>query len=1167
LSDERLVSGFILKNLGEGIASGSMQATAVLADMTGFTRLTDEAMRRGEVGAEWISGVLSRAFTPFIDFVCEQGGFIAEFEGDASLAVFPGSRPELLERSKQVLAKISRATGEDISFSTAVSTGEISWCTSGVKGNLYQLFYGNCVSDVFGRDNCLLEDAEWRPPAGKGAVFFPDALTGRDFSGEFRTVFPVFLSLEVSSTGEAQLFFDSVCGLAVEMNGFLNGTHLRGSEATALVVFGAPGALENDARRCGEFAFRIRSQFPSAQGGVSAGTAYAGFVGSKSRCSYTVLGSTVNLASRLCDRAEAGEILVNDEFGKLVSSYFAVVEGDILRLKGFGELQQSFRLQHQTADTEWSTESSVFVGRNSEKNRLAEIFNTTEKLAIVNITGEPGIGKSRLLKQFISSCAPDVFTMIIAGDELMASRSLHPWQEVFRTLPADTISALLQKPGVSELRGELQWAEEHLNMFHDDSLLFSSSHENTVYSISVFLNSLARSGKFIIGIDNPGQLDSESLEILQSFVVNSEHSAGLIVTTSRLTNAVPEFLTGGSSVELQPFSIGETVKKLSADTGFTVRDRVAEMLHEKSAGNPLYLEELSRIIQHDQMKGTWSKWQDTQHLLPISLGSLLESRIDHLPDNMKEAVAVASVLGSEFDPEILKQILSTGLSPVEEGLSLGIWKPSSRGKIAFRHHLLRETSYKMLLTSRRRRIHRLAADVLLKLYPEPAGEYLIRLAMHAAKADYTEVALEYLEPAADNCRSAHQNLVAIELYTELERITEESDVKMRARGKTGAVLEVLGRWEEAVELCKESIRLSDSSSDMLQHSGRMRVSLGKIYMQRGYYNRAIEVLEEAEKILSGFHETYLAAVYANLGATWMHRGDYGKAGRYLREWKEIAQRSGDMKSVVMAVGTIGALAERMGEKQKVIENCHLQAKLAQQTGQDHLLGIAYYNLGNNALAEGDYEQAESYFRKDLNICRKLGYRHDESVAMGALSTILCYRGMYKKAYEYAAFFVTVSRILGNRYRELSALVDLMIVQMYTDELEEAGKTIELRVSIAGKMNMKDAVAENYFFQAILELLKENFESALLFIQKAITFSRENNISPEPQYHCVAGVLHTLSGDITTGKDCFERLESQLELKIPSGTGLLGGFVLALEKIGFSSFVDLVRRAINRYHSA
>ena len=1020
---------------------------------------------------------------------------------------------------------------------------------------------------MFGRENSLPDDAAWKLPAGEGICFFPDILTGREFSGEFRTVFPAFLSIRVSSTGEAQSFFDSVCDLAAEMNGFLNGTHLRGSEASALVVFGAPGALENDARRCGEFVYRMRRSFPSVHIGVSAGTGYAGFVGSRSRCSYTVLGSTVNLASRLCDSAETGEILVNDEFGKLVSSFFSVEEGDDLQLKGFTELQRSFRLQQQIADTEWNSESGVFVGRKGEKSRLAEIFNTTEKLEIINITGESGIGKSRLLNQFITSCTRDVFTMVISGDELMASRSLHPWQEALRTLPAGTISVLLQNPGISEIRGELEWAEGHLNSFQDDSLFSSSSRENILYSISVFLNSIALSGKFVIGIEDPDLLDLESLKVLRSFVLTNESSAGLIVTTSRLINVVPEFLRGSSPVELPPFSIEETVKKLSADTGFTVRESVAKMLHKNSAGNPLYLEELSRILRQDQMRGTWSEWQDTQHLLPISLGSLLESRIDHLPDNMKEAVGVASVLGSEFDPEVLKRILLTDSSCIEEGMSLGVWKLFGRGKVVFRHHLLRETSYKMLLLSKRKRIHRNAADVFLELYPEPAEEHLINLAIHAAKADYREVALKYLEPAADYCRTAHQNLIAIELYTELERLTEDPDVEMRARGKKGAVLEVVGRWEEAFELYEASIRIADSSPDMLQHSGRMRVSLGKIHMNRGNYDRAVEVLEEAESMLAGFHETFLAAVYANLGATWMHKGDFSRADRYLQEWKDIAQRAGDMKSVVMAVGTIGVLAQMMDEKEKVIEYCSLQAELAEQTGQDSLFSIACFNLGNNAMSDGDIDLAESYFEKDLKISRKLGYRLEESVAMGALSNIYCYRGMYEKAYEYAVFFVTVSRVLGNRYRELSALADLIIVQLYTAKHEDAVKTLELRMSLARRMNMKDGIAETYFYQAITELLKERVEPALSLMQNVIAFSEKNDISLNPIHYCVAGVLYTLSGDTSSGKDYLEKVDGLLKLNTPPETGLLDGFAAALKETEYSSFVDLVLATVNKYNSA
>ena len=116
--ESRLVSSFILKNLSEGTSSGSFLATVLLADMTGFTRLTHEAMLLGDHGAEWMSNILSRSFSPFIEFVENEGGFVAEFEGDAALAVFPGDRPELLHSAEQLLEDVSKKDDEhDLSSS------------------------------------------------------------------------------------------------------------------------------------------------------------------------------------------------------------------------------------------------------------------------------------------------------------------------------------------------------------------------------------------------------------------------------------------------------------------------------------------------------------------------------------------------------------------------------------------------------------------------------------------------------------------------------------------------------------------------------------------------------------------------------------------------------------------------------------------------------------------------------------------------------------------------------------------------------------------------------------------------------------------------------------------------------------------------------------------
>ncbi|MEA3266714.1 MAG: AAA family ATPase, partial [Candidatus Fermentibacteria bacterium] len=899
-------------------------------DMTGFTRLTDQAMRLGDGGAEWISSILSRSFSPFIEFVEEEGGFIAEFEGDAALAVFRGDRPELLYRSQQLLEEVSKKVGEGITFSAASGSGDVHWGVSGSAGILYQLFHGASVADAFNFDNSIPSNEKWMEAAEGTSRFFPSLITGKDFGGEFRTVFPAFLSLQVSSIHEAQVFFKSVCDFTSAMDGFLNGTYLRENRATALVVFGAPRAHESDARRCGELVTGLMKLFPALRAGISAGSAYAGFVGSGNRCDYTVLGSMVNLASRLCGSAEEGEIFANGQYTELVRQFFKVEHGRSLHLKGFTDPQQCYSISDSVIETGNDFRSGRFVGRAEERKKLLDLFSSSVqhgKLSTVNIFGEPGIGKSRLLDDCLTGPGQDVFKLVLSGDEFMSARDFHPWKKALKYISERLFSDLLKNTELGDLRSELQWAEGCLIRLSDDSSE-TVSDENLAYSISVLLDSVARTGRFIIGIENPGSMDSQSLHILESFLDRQASARGMVVSTCRLEEELPEFLRSDSSINLGPFSVQETIEKLSVDTGFTVMDSIAKTLHKRSAGNPLYLEELSSIIQQDQLKGTWSTWHDMEHLLPASLGSLLESRVDRLSGEMREAVCAASVLGHEFDPEILRHMMPVRSASITKGLSLGIWKISRQGKLVFRHDLIRQTSYRMLLVSTRKSIHQLAADVIVKLHPEPEGEQLVYLAMHAAKADSIETALKYLETAGDYCRSAHRNQLAIDLYTELERFTQDAHTGMRAKGKKGAVLEVVGRWNEAIDIYRNSVEIADSDPDMVQHSGRMRISLGRLLMQQGHFDQAITVLEEAESILSGSHETVLAPVFANLGGSWLRKGEFHKAEGYLNRWRDVSERTGDKHSLAMVMGTLGVLADEVGETEKAREFYLSQAELA-----------------------------------------------------------------------------------------------------------------------------------------------------------------------------------------------------------------------------------------------
>ncbi|MCK5786274.1 MAG: tetratricopeptide repeat protein [Candidatus Sabulitectum sp.] len=1126
MADSRLVSSFILKNLSHGVSSGSFTATVLLADMRGFTRLTDEAMSRGDGGAEWISGVLSSALTPFIDFVHEEGGFIAEFEGDASLAVFPGDRPELLGRARQVLRDISKEIDEDISFTATSGSGSISWGVSGSEGILYQLFHGASVAGAFKLDQILPEPGEWIDADPETTCFFPSLITEKTFIEEFRTVFPAFLSLQVSTIEGAQSFFRSVCNFSSAMDGFLNGTHLRGRYATVLVVFGAPKAFESDARRCGELVLGLRALFPELRAGVTAGTAYAGFIGSGSRCDYTVLGSRVNLASRLCDHAEPGEILVNSDYSELVRSSFTVRQGRTLQLKGFKEPQSSFILCDSSPDA-GDQHQSRFVGRKEERALLARLLSSCieeNRLIAVNILGEPGIGKSRLLREVINSCPPEVFTLVLSGDEFMAERDLNVWRRALQLLPDSWIRDMLESSEPGELRGELKWAESHLADLSDDRKEASSTGENAVYSISILLDAMADNRKFIIGVENPGSMDPATLKTLESFLGRRRSGRGLFITTSRWEEKIPEFLRCGNTIDLGPLDIQETVEKLSEDTGIPVHDDIAGFLFKRSSGNPLYLEELSAMVHQDRLKGTWNTWQDTEHLLPGSLGSLLESRIDHFSSEMREAVSAASVLGLEFDPEVLRHMMSVRSASITRGLSLGIWKLSHYGRLAFRQPLLREAAYRMLLVSTRKRIHRLAADVILKLYREPEGEHLVSLAMHAAKADYSEVALRYLEAAGDYCRLAHQNQQAIGNYTDLEYLSGDPDIRMRARGKKGAVLEVVGRWAEALDIYRISIDLADSDPSMVQHSCRMRISMGRLLMEQGNYDEAIAVLEKAEGFLSEEQEIVLGTVYANLGGSWLRKGEHRKAAEYIHKWHDITRKAGDKYSLAMVMGTLGVLAEESGEIEKAMEYYRVQTELAEETNQAFLASISIHNLGNLAMESGDYTLAETYLEKDLATSRKLGYRSSESVAMGSLSRILCYKGQFKKALEYAGFHLRVSQALGNVFREVSAFNDVIIVQIYSGAYSDAEETIRQKTSAIESTGSQKNVIMDHYLQGLLEMFRENLSEALQFIKTAVEYAEESGIDAGKLHYSLLGFLHLITGNTKAAENLLEKAQ-------------------------------------------
>ncbi len=1124
MQDKQLVSSFVLSNLSSGITNGSFLSTVILVDMSGFTSLTDKAMQKGTGGAEWISQILSVSFTPLIDFVEQTGGFIAEFEGDATLAIFPGNKPELLRKVQNIFKAVSSEIDENISFSISAVFGKLYWGIGGVNGINYQLFYGKPISEIFNIKAELPKQFDWKCKSVEEYQFYPPSVFRKTFFGEFRTVYSAFLSLKVLSTFEAQQFFETICEQTLSFDGFLSGTYLRGANALVFVVFGVPKAHESDARRCGEFALKVSKLFPELSCGITSGTAYAGFVGSKNRCDYTVHGTSVNLASRLCDKANPGEILVNPNFSELIFPYFAITKGYVHELKGYTELQISFKLIEPKILVEKSKENSTFIGRQEELAKLIELQKysfETSILVTINILGEPGIGKSRFLNEFLNTLTDDIIVLQLTGDELKSSIDLYPWQSTLNDFPEFLFDEAAGRIAEQDLKTEFQEAVKYVKKLQDLSGSLTYNIEKMAYCISVLLHFVSDVKNVVIAIDDIHYLDSESIQLLKIFSAENLKSRCMLITTSRLKDQIPEYFIAEEFIQISALTAIETSDKLFADTEISVQDVMAKKLFLRSAGNPLYLEELSLLVQQDQLAGTWTTWQNLDKILPSTLASLLESRIDKLEAGLREAVFIASVLGFEFDSQILRHLLPVNSPVITRGLIFGIWKIGSRGKLAFKQQLLRETAYNMQLTSIRKKVHRKASDVILKIYPEPTGDLLVCLAMHLAKSDYSEMAIKYLEKAGDYCRTNHKNQSAIELYSELERFATDSNMWMRARGKKCAVLEVSGRWTEALKILQLSINKADLTPELFQHSGRMRISAGKLLMQQGKFDEAISILIEAENILSEADEVVKSAVYANLGAAWLAKNSFKKAEKYLNYWYDIAIKRSDKYSQVMAVGTLGVLADEMGDSEKAHIYYNKQLELGLEINQPLFVAHSYLAFGNAEYDKGNFASAQSYYQKSLTIYKQLGNRSGESVVCGAIGKLFLYKQNFNEVLKFSTFYLNVSIALDKKSRLFDARSQLFEAYLYSGDLPNALGILNTIQSNTVIYKRNEVLFGKDYLSGLLEMKKGNFSKALKYFELSVESIQKSNMIPDRIHLILIGFMYAKTGELVLARTTFK----------------------------------------------
>lgn len=590
-------------------------------------------------------------------------------------------------------------------------------------------------------------------------------------------------------------------------DGWLNKIDLYKESGRVLTVFGFPRAYEDCEQRVALFAHDLIHN-PAMKGigirmGLNAGFVFAVPVGTELRREYTVMGDTVNLAARLAAKAPPQTIISSETIFDSTYALFHYTAKGKKQFKGkkakvaIYEQGEKKQIDKKTL-SRWISESTELVGRKKEIQVFRSLIASVRKSngQICGITGEAGMGKSRLVQEFTkildSSLIPIISGSCVSYGKAM---SYHPWVSLLNDFlgiaPSDTPSIQKQKiqrvirrvhkklvdwlPVIGEVLG-VPFTETKLTKFLDAKI-----RKQRFFDIVFdFVKYISRRKPVCIILEDLHWADSVSLELINYIGRNISDQKVLMVLVYRPLKDEEEFKEKAYFQEITLRELTHTQTAQLAGSLLNIKalpEAFRTMIIDKSQGNPFYVEEMVKSfieqgLVFEDAKGRWKFSGELKTIrIPDTIEGVILSRIDRLDINDRDVLQTASVLGREFDEFLLRGIyydtatLKRSLNNLRILDLLGSEKQRGQVHYIFKHVLTQEVAYDTLSFAKKREFHRKAGTYIETNLKSRKEEFLGLLSHHFYHGLDYDKALLYSVEAGEKAKKVYANEEAIEFFT------------------------------------------------------------------------------------------------------------------------------------------------------------------------------------------------------------------------------------------------------------------------------------------------------------------------------------------------------------------------------------------------------------------
>ncbi len=693
---------------------------------------------------------------------------------------------------------------------------------------------------------------------------------------------------------------------------------------------------------------------------------------------------------------------------------------------------------------------TALYGRDAELARLRALYAKTRagEGQVVVIEGEAGIGKSRLVDEFVGllqregedlnflhGSYPPGGAATVSGAFSVAYREqfgAEGLEETLKTYLAETPT--LVPAFAALLRGEVPSGVEALTK---DSL-------QTVFIRST--QALAAERPTIVLIDDLHFAPEEGRALLVALAMAVPGHRILLVGTTRpgLDERWLAHFDRIGATRLTLARLGpKDLSRLLVDAlrSEHLAEELAYRIGAKSDGNPFFVFEILRGLREGQFlsqrpDGTWVTTQVIADItIPSSILELVQARVADLDDAERQMLDVAACVGFEFDPLLVAQVLGLSKIPAMQALAKiekrhRIVRSAGR-RFVFDQHQVQEACYQGLPEILREEYHALIADALEaqqgatgKDPKAVEGGLAADLAEHLFNANRGDRALAYL-PAALTFRDRGCLPAAAVTLTERALAVPgllEGSARCDLLLGHARRLDVLGRAEAEVKTLEEAKSLAGGDAGQRAKVGN---ELGDLFRRLARYEDARRELEEALALYRSLSDRVgEACTTVNLGAVAWHVGRFDEAFALDRCCLEIARQIGHRGHEAAAEGNLGIVCWSTGRNDEAHAHYQRSLVLYREIGDRPSEALTSANLGLAYYAQGHYGEARKHFEHALAVSRAIGYRPGEAHATACLGETCHPLGLLSEARGHFERRLALSREIGDRAGAAGALLHL-----------------------------------------------------------------------------------------------------------------------------------------------